>query len=86
LSAVAFAGIRTAAGVVLGQAVWALAASAGVAALLVASEPAFVALKLAGAAYLVYLGGQALISAMGRGQAPSTTPPQRTVVSCARVC
>ena len=45
---------------------WALAASAGVAALLVASEPAFVALKLAGAAYLVFLGGQALLAAVRR--------------------
>ena len=60
------AGVRTAIGVVSGQAVWALAASAGVAALLVASEPAFVALKLAGAAYLVYLGGQALLAAVRR--------------------
>ncbi|HEX2413432.1 MAG TPA: LysE family translocator [Solirubrobacteraceae bacterium] len=60
------AGVRTAAGVVSGQAVWAVAASAGVAALLVASEPAFVALKLAGAAYLAYLGGQALWSAARR--------------------
>jgi threonine/homoserine/homoserine lactone efflux protein len=58
------AGIRTAAGVVCGQAVWALAASAGVAALLVASEPAFVALKVAGAAYLVFLGGRALHAAV----------------------
>ena len=63
------AGVRTAAGVVCGQAVWALAASAGVAALLVASEPAFVALKLAGAAYLVYLGVRALLAAV-RGGAP----------------
>jgi threonine/homoserine/homoserine lactone efflux protein len=62
------AGIRTATGVVCGQAVWALAASAGIAALLVASEPAFVALKLVGAAYLVYLGGRMLI-AVARGQA-----------------
>ena len=54
------AGVRTAVGVVCGQATWALAASAGVAALLVASETGFVALKLAGAAYLVYLGLQAL--------------------------
>ena len=60
------AGLRTATGVVCGQAVWALAASAGVAALLVASEPAFVALKLAGAAYLVFLGGQALLAAVRR--------------------
>jgi threonine/homoserine/homoserine lactone efflux protein len=58
------AGIRTAAGVVCGQAVWALAASAGIAALLVASEPAFVALKVLGAAYLAYLGAQALLAAM----------------------
>ena len=65
------AGIRTAIGVVSGQAVWALAASAGVAALLVASEPAFVALKLAGAAYLVYLGGQALLAAVRRRPAPA---------------
>jgi threonine/homoserine/homoserine lactone efflux protein len=57
------AGLRTATGVVCGQAVWALAAAAGVAALIVASEPAFVALKLAGAAYLAYLGGQALVAA-----------------------
>ena len=60
------AGIRTATGVVCGQALWALAASAGVAALLVASEPAFVALKLAGAAYLVWLGVQALLAALRR--------------------
>ena len=58
------AGVRTATGVVCGQMVWALAASAGVAALLVASEPAFVALKLAGAAYLIYLGGEALLAAV----------------------
>ena len=61
------AGIRTAAGVVCGQAVWALAASVGVAALLVASEPGFVALKVVGAAYLVYLGGRTLLSAL-RGE------------------
>jgi threonine/homoserine/homoserine lactone efflux protein len=60
------AGLRTATGVVCGQAVWALAASIGVAALLVASEPAFVALKLAGAAYLVFLGAQALLAAVRR--------------------
>ena len=57
------AGSFTALGVSTGQAVWTLAASAGVAALLVASEPAFIALKLAGAAYLVFLGAQALVAA-----------------------
>jgi threonine/homoserine/homoserine lactone efflux protein len=59
-------GVATAAGVASGQAVWALAASAGIAALLVASEPVFVALKLAGAAYLVFLGAQALWAAVRR--------------------
>jgi threonine/homoserine/homoserine lactone efflux protein len=69
------AGVRTAAGVVCGQAVWALAASAGVAALLVASEPAFVALKVAGAAYLTYLGATALLAAARRR--PQADPAAR---------
>jgi threonine/homoserine/homoserine lactone efflux protein len=58
------AGVFTALGVSSGQAVWALATSIGVAALIVAFEPAFVALKLAGAAFLVYLGAQALYAAL----------------------
>jgi threonine/homoserine/homoserine lactone efflux protein len=57
------AGVATAAGVALGLSVWTAAASAGLAALLVASEPAFVAVKLAGAAYLVLLGAQTLVHA-----------------------
>jgi len=59
-------GIATASGVALGQTVWTLAASAGVVAILSASEPAFRALKLAGAAYLIYLGAQSLYSAVAR--------------------
>ena len=59
-------GIATAAGVSLGQAVWTVAASAGVVALLTASEPVFRTLKLVGAAYLVYLGAQSLWSAIMR--------------------
>jgi threonine/homoserine/homoserine lactone efflux protein len=69
------AGVRTAAGVLCGQAVWVLAAAVGLAALLVASEPAFVALKVAGAAYLVYLGGQALWAAVrGAAHTPTVAP------------
>lgn len=60
-------GAATALGVALGQAVWTLAASAGIAALLVASEPAFVAVKLVGAAYLVFLGLQSLRAAWRGG-------------------
>jgi threonine/homoserine/homoserine lactone efflux protein len=62
------AGVFTAVGVCSGQAFWTVAASAGITALLVASEPAFLALKLAGAAYLVWLGAQSLWAAF-RGSA-----------------
>jgi threonine/homoserine/homoserine lactone efflux protein len=61
------AGLFTAVGVSAGQAVWTIATSAGLAALLLASEPAFVAVKLAGAAFLVYLGAQALLAAVRGG-------------------
>jgi threonine/homoserine/homoserine lactone efflux protein len=61
------AGIATALGVVSGQAVWALATSVGVVALLLASEPAFAAVRIAGAAYLIYLGLQALVAASRPG-------------------
>jgi threonine/homoserine/homoserine lactone efflux protein len=54
------AGVATAAGVAAGQLVWTVAASAGLTALLVASEPVFMAVRLAGAAYLVYLGASTL--------------------------
>ena len=57
-------GIATAAGVVTGLATWTVATSAGLAALLVASQPLFLALRLAGAAYLVFLGIQALRAAL----------------------
>jgi threonine/homoserine/homoserine lactone efflux protein len=66
LSGGRFSGVATAAGVALGQAVWTVAASFGVAALIAASEPAFLALKLAGAAYLVFLGLQTLWAAFRR--------------------
>jgi threonine/homoserine/homoserine lactone efflux protein len=58
-----FAGILTALGISTGQAIWALATSFGAVALLVASEVLFQAVKYAGAAYLVWLGGNALMAA-----------------------
>jgi threonine/homoserine/homoserine lactone efflux protein len=64
------AGVLTALGVATGQAVWTLAAAAGVAAVLRASEPLFVALKLAGAVYLAFLGLRTLVAAV-RGGAES---------------
>lgn len=61
------AGVRTAAGVGSGQAFWTLAASLGLAAVISASEPAFLAVRLAGAAYLVLLGMQSLLGASRHG-------------------
>jgi threonine/homoserine/homoserine lactone efflux protein len=61
-------GLRTAAGVAGGQALWTLAASVGVAALVAASQPVFTAVRIGGALYLVWLGLQALVAAVrGRG-------------------
>lgn len=68
-------GIATAVGIAAGQVVWAVAAGIGVAALLVASEPAFRVLKLLGAAYLVWLGLHSLYAALRRRTAlPSEAP------------
>jgi threonine/homoserine/homoserine lactone efflux protein len=70
-------GVFTALGVSAGQCAWALATSVGLAALLVASEPAFVALRLCGAAYLVFLGGQALWAAVRRSTSSRLVRPSR---------
>ena len=70
-------GLGTALGVALGQAVWTVAAAAGLVAVLRASQPAFTALRLAGAAYLVYLGLQSLVAARRR-RAPHHVTVART--------
>ena len=57
-------GVLSAAGVAVGQLIWALATSAGLVALLVASEPLFATVRYAGAAYLILLGAQALHAAL----------------------
>src|SRR5215468_2451909 len=69
------AGLATALGVSCGLAVWALTTSAGLVALLVASEALFLAVKYAGAAYLVWLGVQSLRAAFGKGHAIALGAP-----------
>ena len=73
------AGIFTALGVSTGQLVWTFAASIGIAALLVASEPAFQALELVGAAYLIWLGVQTLWSVVRRRSRERGSEPRRAV-------
>ena len=70
------AAVATALGINTGLLVWAVAAALGIAAVLQASETAFTVLKLAGAAYLVWLGARALLDAW-RGSEATTGPPPR---------
>ena len=58
-------GIGTALGVSTGQLIWATATSLGLVAVLLASEPVFRAVRLAGAVYLIWLGAQSLRAALG---------------------
>jgi threonine/homoserine/homoserine lactone efflux protein len=67
-------GVFTALGVSTAQCVWAAATSAGLAALLVASEPVFLALRWFGAAYLIFLGLQSLSRAIRRVAAQHDRP------------
>src|SRR4051794_15441547 len=57
------AAFATTMGIAAGCMVWAIASAAGVAAVLAASETAYDTLRLAGAAYLVFLGVQTLARA-----------------------
>ena len=80
-------GLRTAAGVASGQAVWAVCTAAGVAAALRSSHDVFVALRFAGAAYLVYLGARGLVGRRSgeeqslRAPAPLRAPYLQGLVS-----
>jgi threonine/homoserine/homoserine lactone efflux protein len=58
------AAIRTALGISTGTLIWATLSGLGVAALLEASAEAYAVVRLAGAAYLVYLGVRAIVDAV----------------------
>jgi RhtB (resistance to homoserine/threonine) family protein len=71
------AALGTALGVNTGIAVWTLAAALGVASVVRASDVAFNALKLIGAAYLIWLGAHAFWEARRGGSNASTEPGGR---------
>ncbi|HEY1890160.1 MAG TPA: LysE family transporter [Steroidobacteraceae bacterium] len=68
-------GAAAAVGVAMGQVVWALATSFGIVRLLTAFHPLFTLVKLAGAAYLLLLGAQALRAAAATSYPEDTGPP-----------
>jgi threonine/homoserine/homoserine lactone efflux protein len=66
--------------------VWALAAAAGFAALVAASEVAFLVLRVVGAAFLLFLGARALLAARrhrhgGDADAGAGAAPDRPTVA-----
>jgi hypothetical protein len=71
---------RTAFGIASGTLLWAVLSAVGLAALIAASATAFNVLKLVGAAYLTFLGVQALLSSLRRGE-PVAAPVERAVGS-----
>ncbi|WP_079176612.1 LysE family translocator [Streptomyces sp. MUSC 14] len=77
------AGIATAAGIMLGHAILAAAAVAGLTALLTASEVGYTTVRIAGALYLIYLGVQSLtdfvrLRRSSNGDAPAHQHAQPT--------
>jgi threonine/homoserine/homoserine lactone efflux protein len=70
---------RTAAGVLTGLSVWVTAASLGVTAILRASHDGYLALRIAGALYLIYFGLQALRS-RALGQPVEVSTGRRSLV------
>jgi threonine/homoserine/homoserine lactone efflux protein len=65
-------------GISAGCLAWAIASALGIAAVLAASQTAYDALRLAGAAYLVWLGAQSLLSAWrGTEPLPRSVGPHR---------
>lgn len=69
-------GLATAAGVACGSASWGIAAALGMSAVMLAHGWAFSAVKLIGAAYLLYLAGRSLYRAARAGPAAARPPAQ----------
>ncbi len=65
-------------GIVAGVLAWGLAAAVGLGALLAVSETAYAALRLAGAAYLVWLGIGMIRSALRPRATPAEAPAAKT--------
>ncbi|MGC4175514.1 LysE family translocator [Demequina sp.] len=69
-------------GVVSGCLVWGVLAAVGVAALLAASQTAFTVLKLAGAAYMVWMGVRLIVAAIkGHTALPDAATPGNTFLA-----
>lgn len=76
-------GLLAAAGIVVASLTWVVLCLAGVGALLIEAGALYRALRLLGAAYLVWLGGRALIAAVRRPGA-ATTPAARLPLAVRR--
>ncbi|MEU7576159.1 LysE family translocator [Streptomyces sp. NPDC041068] len=71
-------GLRTVGGITAGLLVWGVLTVVGLAAVLAASATAYTAVKLLGAAYLVFLGVQALVKSRRSGQPVAVASPAAT--------
>ncbi|MFK0110356.1 LysE family translocator [Streptomyces sp. NPDC091217] len=76
--------LRTVGGIATGLLVWGALTAAGLSAVLTASPAAYLAVRLLGAAYLVFLGAQALRQHRRGAPAPTADPPGPTAASAWR--
>ena len=74
-------GMQCAIGIALGCLVWGAAASVGLGALLAVSRFAYDALRVAGALYMLWLGGRMLVAALRKSEPSATVPAERTTRS-----
>jgi threonine/homoserine/homoserine lactone efflux protein len=72
-------GMQAAIGILAGCLVWGLVASVGLGALLAASQMAYEAMRVAGALYMLWLGGRMIVAALRGGVKPpaTETPTER---------